>query len=591
MVTASANQNPYRVKVISPSEYHFLLCHLEESMAEYEAFTRKNSGSVKGGIRVLHGDTFSYAKYALEMAWKHLHAIKQDDLGRYMSIVSGAEGQFIPVRLSTTGYASLNQHTSRERSEFKNSDQIRRKANGKATDLHNSERSVLNWRNKLTSSVIMYHANGATSPGFDLFSEWMAINAAGILDKKGRCGVIGYINLKYVLGGTSFTANSTQDTENQPNTTFSKNALNEESSAITPIKNLKNKKKKELSGKIENEAAELQPEKTRFLDDQQDAESIQPDVQLNAEKKGDQPPGCAAPPSSRYNAAIQLWLLLMARIYLPMLKAGRVRYNAEKTCMKHDFSKEIQQKAMVSLEEILRQYSAATLKEAIEKQAAWLENDEKRWIYTPGTFLDTTMKNGSLVSAVRELVRPAMPEQRTEMPGESLSLDQRIDILYQKILDLGCKNTRKYTFLAWSRKYGMDYMCRIYKMFRDEIYRRRLNGAPVGQEFVQGSSRKFAHMVYYGNERLSEFMRKEVSGIQKQLILDCNTPRWVKSIAKVRALNNDDIAALNRLSNQYLGIRLSKFGDLEKNRNAVFLAWTYEVFWFHKAQNSTINNI
>lgn len=68
----------------------------------------------------------------------------------------------------------------------------------------------------------------------------------------------------------------------------------------------------------------------------------------------------------------------MARIYLPMLKAGRVRYNAEKTCMKHDFSKEIQQKAMVSLEEILRQYSAATLKEAIEKQAAWLENDEKR---------------------------------------------------------------------------------------------------------------------------------------------------------------------------------------------------------------------
>ncbi len=97
--------------------------------------------------------------------------------------------------------------------------------------------------------------------------------------------------------------------------------------------------------------------------------------------------------------------------------------------MKHDFSKEIQQKAMVSLEEILRQYSAATLKEAIEKQAAWLENDEKRWIYAPGTFLDTTVKNGSLVSAVRELVRPAMPEQRTEMPGESLSLDQRIDIL------------------------------------------------------------------------------------------------------------------------------------------------------------------
>ena len=333
MVTASANQNPYRVKVIATAKYHFRLCYLEESMAEYEAFTRKNSGSVKGGIRVLHGDTFSYAKYALEMAWKHLHAIKQDDLGRYMSIVSGAEGQFIPIRLSTTGYASLNQHTSRERSEFKNSDQIRRKANGKATDLHNSERSVLNWRNQLTSSEIMYHANGATSPGFDLFSEWTGINASGNPDKKGRSGVIGYINLEYVLGGTIFTANSIQDTENQANTTFYENPVNEECSAITPIKNLKNKKKKEENGKIENEAAELQPEKTRFLDDQQDAESIQPGVPLNAEKKGDQSPSCAASlPTSRYLSAITLWGFLLSRIYLPMLKSGRVRYNAEKIC-------------------------------------------------------------------------------------------------------------------------------------------------------------------------------------------------------------------------------------------------------------------
>jgi hypothetical protein len=476
-------------------------------------------------------------------------------------------------------------------------------------ELDNAFRTIRDIRYKITANKTTRHANGVLSKGFDFFTDWTGINAQGQPDRKGRRGHIGFVNLKYVLG-PDWKMENEWSIENQHISSL-KNNYTEESSAVLILNNLKNKKKKGECGKIEDEAAMPQPTKTKITvdqqdadshpdgmstnikkpEDQQDAEGIHVPTPTNAEKTGDQPPGCAAPPSSRYNAAAQLWLLLMARIYLPMLKAGRVRYNAEKTCMKHDFSKEIQQKAMVSLEEILRQYSAATLKEAIEKQAAWLENDEKRWIYTPGTFLDTTVKNGSLVSAVRELVRPAMPEQRTEMPGESLSLDQRIDILYQKILDLGCKNTRKYTFLAWSRKYGMDYMCRIYKMFRDEIYRRRLNGAPVGQEFVQGSSRKFAHMVYYGNERLAEFMRKEVSGIQKQLILDCNTPRWTKSIAKVRALNNEDIAALNRLSNQYLGIRLSKFGDLEKNRNAVFLAWTYEVFWFHKAQYSTINNI
>lgn len=581
-----ARNNPKRP--ISAAEYTFLLTHLEEEMIEYEAQTRRNSGHNRGGIRVLHGDTFQFAKFSLETAWKKLHELSITDPQRHSRIKAGMEGQYFAVEIAASKYAALNQHTARQRAEFAVSDQIDRKPTGKPVILHNSERSVKNWRDKLTSSVTLHHANGATSQGFDLFSEWVGIGPDGRPSEKGRCGVIGFINLKFVFG-PDFKAQNTQNTENKEVRAISDNADNESFSANTPTKNKKNKEDRFEAEFIFSQAEPEQKQKTEKLEDQQDAKAALGTSANLQEKKEEQPPSCATPPqdpgiSSRMMSALRLWAFLFTRVYFPMIAAGRVRYNSEKSFEKTTFSGGVQQKSAEMIYDLLGTYSEEVIKNAIESQAKWLESDEKRWIYTPTTFLNRDMAHGGMVSAIRELVRPGKETTiAPKAPEEPVS--NRENDLYSWILRLGCKNTRIHTFRKWIISHGQEYVAGAIRELQAEIHRRRQNGAVVGKEFEKlqgGTSAKLAKLVYYGYSNEANNALTQMKELRTRLRIECNEPKWQPVINEVRSLDVDTLRILFSNTVHFTGYKLQDLSELNNPANAVLFAWT----WHHYVKPS-----
>lgn len=574
-----AKINPKRP--ISAAEYTFLLTHLEEAMIEYESETRRNSGHNRGGIRVLHGDTFQFAKFSLETCWRKLHELSITDPKRHSRIKAGMEGQYFAVEIAASRYAALNQHTARQRAEFAVSDQIDRKSTGKPVMLHNSERSVKNWRDKLTSSVTLHHANGATSQGFDLFSEWVGIGPDGRPSEKGRCGVIGFINLKFVFG-PDFQAQNTQNAENKEVSSIADNTDNESFSANTPTKNKKNKEDRFKAEFVFSQAEPEQTQNIEKLEDQQDAKAALETSANLQEKKEEQAPSCATPPqdpgiSSRMMAALRLWAFLFTRVYFPMISAGRVRYNAEKVFEKTAFSGGVQQKSAEMIYDLLGTYSEEVIKTAIESQAKWLESDEKRWIYTPTTFLNRDMAHGGMVSAIRELVRPG--NEKTIAPQATAEpVSSRENDLYGWILRLGCKNTRIHTFRKWIIAHGQEYVAGAIRELQAEIHRRRQNGAVVGKEFEKlqgGTSAKLAKLVYYGYSNEANTAKSNMDQLRLYLRGECDAAKWKPVIEEVRTLDVETLRIVYSVCRQQTGYNLKNLKELENPANAVLFAWSW----------------
>jgi hypothetical protein len=187
-------------KPVPVDQYRVLNGHLRYEMEKYEELTRRNCGIKNGGLRLINHSTDQFIEYVLELAWTFLDELKKSNPARYQRILSGEEGDAIPVGICLSYFVKTRMFSEPKRLQFDIGKDIPRRANGMPVELDNAFRTIRDIRYKITANKTTRHANGVLSKGFDFFTDWTGINAQGQPDRKGRRGHIGFVNLKYVLG-------------------------------------------------------------------------------------------------------------------------------------------------------------------------------------------------------------------------------------------------------------------------------------------------------------------------------------------------------------------------------------------------------
>jgi len=498
---------------------------LKDALLDYE--------DTHPGNNLVGSKVYEFLRHCQNIVWKQLAELALKNPKEYEAWRSGERGHW-PLETNNVAHGMLLRLSEGRRAQLHEPGAIiERTKSGMPVISDNVRRTVQNWRRKTTADWVTQ--SGDTLKGFPFFLSWTRLNRAGEPDPKGRGNVVGLINMAWIFGPEWSDATGEKVTDNEP-----VEAESGEKSSTIPrilIKTEKKEKNEEerLSAKAEDDLIwSAKPTEPGIKTAHKQGTLFQASTQKNEEKFFPAPPPQAGPgpANGALSRAAALWQFLLARVYLPLLGTGRIRHNAENAFLKDYFLSYTAQKCGELLVENLHSARNAgevtlaeaemRLREAMEQQAKYMEDNPEAWVLTPEKFLRPDRPHGTLLSALRLLVKeqhahPTLPE----IP-ENESDRQKKNRLYNHLLSLGAHRIHPSTFSRWYVQYGPQTLEACMTYMAQQAARRRQAGRSKGREFDSnqgGASAYFASLVTrYDSKALQQEMEiAERSKLKKSL--------------------------------------------------------------------------
>lgn len=477
---------------------------LKESLLDYED---ANPGNNLVGSKV-----YEFLRHCQNIVWKQLAELALKNPAEYAAWKNGARGHW-PLQTNNVAHGMLLRLSEGRRAQLHEPGAaIERTKSGMPVISDNIRRTVQNWRRKTTAAWVTQ--SGDTIKGFPFFLSWTRLNRAGEPDPKGRGNVIGLVNLTWIFG-PEWTDKSG---ENASDSGADLPEQREKFSTIPPIlktapDKLSGKKKEEkpLSAIAEDDFhRSAAPTESGIKTAQQQGTPQGDSGQIFEQKNVAPAPRQAgpAPAGGSLARAAALWQFLLIHLYAPLFGTGRIRHSSNNPFTGDCFRTYTAQKCVELLAENLhsaRNAGDATLEEAemrlrqaIESQAKYLEDNPEAWVLTPEKFLRPDRPHGNLLSALRLFVKePHAPQIPPEIP-ENETDRERKNRLYARLLSLGAHRTHPGTFSRWYTQYGPQHLEACLTYMAQQAERRRQAGKPPKREFDSnqgGASAYFAGLI------------------------------------------------------------------------------------------------
>lgn len=527
---------------------------LKEALLDYE--------DTHPGNNLVGSKVYEFLRHCQNIIWKQLAVLAVENPAEYAAWKNGERGHW-PLQTNNVAHGMLLRLSEGRRAQLHEPGAaIERTKSGMPVISDNIRRTVQNWRRKTTAAWVTQ--SGDTINGFPFFLSWTRLNRAGEPDPKGRGNVIGMVDMRWIFGPEWAEAGGENASDNEPNA-----AEQREKFSTIPQHLIKSGKKNEgsrLSAKAEdvfNKSAEPTDQilKTAHKHGTLQGASVQENDEKNIA------PGAANGGGGGMSRAAALWQFLLTRIYLPLLGTGRIRYNSENACLKGFISSYTAEKCGKLLVENLhsaRNTGEITLAEAekrlleaIEKQAKYLEDNPEAWILVPDKFLRTDKAHGTLLSALRLLVKenhaPSMPPNPPNIQEDESERDKK-NRLYDHLLSLGAHRIHPGTFSRWYSQYGPQKLeaCMVY--MAQQAARRREKGKPKGREFDSnkgGASAYFASLITRFDSKAieREIEMAERSKLKQDIWKYADEIKAGKSTPELDRIKEEMFAIHARLSN------------------------------------------
>ncbi|MCC6280390.1 MAG: hypothetical protein IT262_07315 [Saprospiraceae bacterium] len=485
---------------------------LKDALLDYE--------DAHPGNNLVGSKVYEFLRHCQNIVWKQLAELATSNPAEYERWRAGQRGHW-PLQTNNVAHGMLLRLSEGRRAQLHEvGAAIERTPSGMPVISDNIRRTVQNWRRKTTAAWVTQ--SGDTLNGFPFFLSWTRLNRAGEPDPKGRGNVIGLVNMRWIFGPEWSDASGENATDSEPNAAGQREKI----STIPPIIKTVEKKKKEeewLSAGAEDVFfRSAKPTAPGVKTAQQQGTPSGNSGQIFEQKNISAPPSPASSGGGALARAAVLWQFLLARIYLPLLGTGRIRHSSENAYLKDYFMSYTAGNCVELLVENLhsaRNAGDATLEEAemrlrdaIECQAKYLEDNPETWVLTPEKFLRPDRPHGTLLSALRLFVKEAhTPQIPPENPGNE-SARERKNRLYARLLSLGANRTHPGTFSRWYSEYGPQHLEACMTYMAQQAERRRQAGKPPKREFDSnrgGASAYFASLI----------ARFDSQGVQRELEL------------------------------------------------------------------------
>jgi len=473
---------------------------LKEALLAYE--------DTHPGNNLVGSKVYEFLRHCQNIVWKQLAALSVENPEEFEAWRSGERGHW-PLETNNVSHGMLLRLSEGRRAQINEPGAgIERTKSGMPVISDNIRRTVQNWRRKTTAAWVTQ--KGETIQGFPFFLSWTRLNRAGEPDPKGRGNVVGLVNLAWIFGPEWADAAGGNATDNEPCTEEQREKFSTIPQYLT--KTVKKKKNEEyrLSAKAED-VFFMSAEPTDPIVKTAHKHGTLPEASVQENEEKNIAPGAASGGSGRgggLSRAATLWQFLLTQIYLPLLGTGRIRYNSENAYLKNGILSYTAQKCGELLVENLHSAQNAgeitlaeaemRLREAIEKQAKYLEDNPEAWILTPEKFLRPDRPHGTLLSALRLLVKenhaPHIPPNNLENEPDR----QKKNRLYDHLLSLGAHRIHPGTFSRWYVQYGPQHLEACMTYMAQQAARRRQAGKFKGREFESnqgGVSAYFASLV------------------------------------------------------------------------------------------------
>jgi len=482
---------------------------LKEALLDYE--------DTHPGNNLVGSKVYEFLRHCQNIVWKQLAELALSNPVEFAAWKNGERGHW-PLQTNNVAHGMLLRLSEGRRAKLHEPGAaIERTKSGMPVISDNIRRTVQNWRRKTTAAWVTQ--SGDTLKGFPFFLSWTRLNRAGEPDPKGRGNVVGLVNLTWIFGPEWTDAGGENAADSEPNVAEQRENI----STIPPIIKTVEKKKKEeerLSASAEDVFfRSAKPTEPEMKTAQQQGTPSCDSVQIFEQKNIFAPPAAGGGALAR---AAALWQFLLLHLYAPLLGSGRIRHSSERIFTGNVFRTYTADKCVELLVENLhsaRNAGDATLEEAemrlrqaIECQAKYLEDNPETWVLTPEKFLRPDRPHGTLLSALRLFVKePHAPRIPPENP-ENESARERKNRLYAQLLSLGANRTHPGTFSRWYTEYGPQHLEACMTYMAQQAERRRQAGKPPKREFDSnrgGASAYFASLI----------TRFDSQGVQRELEL------------------------------------------------------------------------
>lgn len=482
---------------------------LKEALLDYE--------DMHPGNNLVGSKVYEFLRHCQNIVWKQLAELAVSNPAEYELWRAGQRGHW-PLQTNNVAHGMLLRLSEGRRAQLHEPGAaIERTKSGMPVISDNIRRTVQNWRRKTTAAWVTQ--NGDTIKGFPFFLSWTRLNRAGEPDPKGRGNVIGLVNLTWIFGPEWTDGGGENAADSEPNAAEQR----EKFSTIPPIIKTVEKKKKEeerLSASAEDVFfRSAKPTEPGVKTAQQQGTPSGDSGQIFEQKNIAAPPAAGGGAMAR---AAALWQFLLLHLYAPLLGSGRIRHSSERVFEGTTFRTYTAQKCVELLAENLhsaRNAGDATLEEAemrlrdaIECQAKYLDDNPETWVLTPEKFLRPDRPHGTLLSALRLFVKEPHTLQIPPENPENESARERKNRLYAHLLSLGANRTHPGTFSRWYSEYGPQHLVACMTYMAQQAERRRQAGKPQKREFDSnrgGASAYFASLI----------ARFDSQGVQRELEL------------------------------------------------------------------------
>jgi len=510
--TVSWEQSHHSLQHILHLDLNLRREELKEALLDYE--------DTHPGNNLVGSKVYEFLRHCQNIVWKQLAELALENPAEYAAWKNGERGHW-PLQTNNVAHGMLLRLSEGRRAQLHEPGvAIERTKSGMPVISDNIRRTVQNWRRKTTADWVTQ--NGDTIKGFPFFLSWTRLNRAGEPDPKGRGNVIGLVNLTWIFGPEWTDAGGENVADSEPNAAEQR----EKFSTIPPIPKTAPDK---LSGKKKEESRLSADAEDVFFRSAKPTEPEMKTAQQQGTPSGDSGqifeqkniPAPAAGGGAVARAAA-LWQFLLIHLYAPLFDSGRIRHSSNNPFSGDGFRTYTAQKCVELLAENLhsaRNAGDATLEEAemrlrdaIESQAKYLEDNPETWVLTPEKFLRTDRPHGTLLSALRLFVKaPHTPQIPPDNP-ENESTREHKNRLYAHLLSLGANRTHPGTFSRWYSEYGPQHLEACMTYMAQQAERRRQAGKPPKREFDSnrgGASAYFAGLI----------ARFDSQGVQREMEL------------------------------------------------------------------------
>lgn len=494
--SASSILSPTKGQVNVSIDVNLRREELKDALLDYE--------DTHPGNNLVGSKVYEFLRHCQNIVWKQLADMAVSNPSEFAAWENGERGHW-PLETNNVAHGILLRLSEGRRARLHQPGPSREEHPGAKIPAvsDNIRRTVLNWRRKTTATWVTQ--TGDTLNGFPFFLSWTRLNRAGEVDPKGRGNVIGLVNMTWIFGPewVDRTGENATDAERAPED------YPEKFSTIPQyIKTVEKKKNEEerFSAIAEDNAGSAQaPIKSGMKTAQHQGTSPAPSEQFFEQKNIAPAPAAAGGALARATA---LWQYMLLRLYAPLFGTGRIRRSTEYNFWGLQFHPYTVDKCVELLTNNLhaaRNSGDATLeeaeirlREAIDCQVKYMEDNPDVWVLPPEKFLRLDQPNGTLLSALRLFVKEQHAPPLPPDPQKDESDREIKNRLYARLLSLGANRTHPGTFSRWYMQYGRQHLeaCMIYMAQQAE--RRRQLGKPKGHEFESnrgGASAYFASLI------------------------------------------------------------------------------------------------